>query len=141
MVRPEMLAIEGERAALEWNARHIFDRRRRFPRIQPRNAPILIPLLRPAQDKDASIDKNMTANLSADRDLAQNISIRIEFQDPMLIPLAKVKVGPVVTDVGAGELRTRHPLVLGKSTAHNISAKISIIIRAFAEGELQRLAR
>src|SRR5437016_5876395 len=122
MVRPEMPAIESERAALERDARDILDLRRLFLRIQSRDAPIFVPLLRPAQDIDRSIDENMSADLRADRNLSQNVSLRIEFQDSILIPLAEVKVAAIVTEVGTRELRTSYLFVLGKSAADKVSA-------------------
>jgi hypothetical protein len=45
-------------------------------------------LLGAAQNVDRPIDKDMTADLGVDRDLAKNISPRIELENPMLIPLA-----------------------------------------------------
>src|ERR1700716_4189341 len=119
MVGPEMLTVESERAALESNVREVLDLRRRFLRIQLCDAPIFIPLLRPAQNVDRAIDKNMAAYLGADRDFPQNFSIRIQFQDPVLIPLTKIKIVAVVPEVGTGEVRTRCPFVLGKSAANH----------------------
>src|SRR5436305_5276585 len=140
MVRPEMLAVESERAALERDAREVFDLRRLVPRIQSRDAPIFIPLLRPAQNIDQSINENMSADLGADRNLSQNVSLRIEFQDSILIPLTQIKIVAVVTEVGTSELRTRYLFVLGKSATNNVSADVSVIIRTFAERKSQCVA-
>ena len=94
-----MLAGESKRTALERNARNIFYLRRRVPRIQSRDAPILIPLLCPAQDKDQSIDEYMAADFSADINDAQNLSAGLEFEDAMLVPLTQMEIFAVVAEI------------------------------------------
>ena len=41
----------------------------------------------------------MSANLGTDIDNAQNVSVCIELQNPMLVPLTQVKVLTVVAEV------------------------------------------
>jgi len=68
-------------------------------RIKPGDAPILVPLLRPAQDMDQSIDKRMTADFRADAKDLENVPARIELKNTMLIPLTQVKMTTVITQV------------------------------------------
>ena len=79
MIRPEIRAVKSQGAALERDSRDILDIWRLLPRIEPRDAPIFIPLLRPAQDVNQSIDKDMAAYLKSDIDNTQNAATRIEF--------------------------------------------------------------
>ena len=79
MIRPKIRAIKSQGAALERHSREILDIWRLLPRIEPRDAPIFIPLLRPAQDVNQSIDKDMAAYLKSDIDNTQNAATRIEF--------------------------------------------------------------
>src|SRR5205085_7960943 len=82
----------------------------------------------------------MSADLGADRNLSQNVSLRIQLQDSVLVPLAEVKVAAIVTEVGTRELRASYPFVLGKAAADNISADVSVIILTFAERKSQCVA-
>jgi hypothetical protein len=91
MIRPKVRAVESERAALKRNVREIFDLRRRFTGVEPGDAPILVPLLRPAQDMDQPSDERMPADFRADRKDLENVPLRIELEDTMLIPLTQVK--------------------------------------------------
>ena len=79
MIRPKIRAVKSQGAALERDSRDILDIWRLLPRIEPRDAPIFIPLLRPAQDVNQSIDKDMAAYLKSDIDNTQNAATRIEF--------------------------------------------------------------
>ena len=99
MIRPKVRAVECERATLKWNMRQILYFWRFLPRIQTRYAPILIPLLRPAQDVDQSIDEHMAADFRADLNNAQNLSAGLEFEDAMLVPLAEIEIFAVVAEI------------------------------------------
>src|SRR3984893_7313706 len=110
MVHPKVRAIERERATLKRNMRQILYLWSFLPRIKTRDAPILIPLLRPAQDVDRSIDEYMAADFSADINNAQNFAAGLEFEDAMLVPLTQVKMLAVVTEVRAGNLRAGNSL-------------------------------
>src|ERR1700730_6440010 len=99
MIRPEVRAVKGERSTLKWNSRHVFYRWRFLLRVETRDAPILVPLLRPAQDVDQSSDERVARDLSADVDLAQNISAPIELQNAMLVPLTQVEMITVKAEV------------------------------------------
>src|SRR5688500_6744428 len=101
MVRPEAFAVKGQRAALKWNSRQLLDSRRFFPRIQARDAPIALALFGPAQDIDQPIDEDVAANLRMDRDLAEDVSLSVELQNPMLIPLAQVEMFAIIAQIGA----------------------------------------
>ena len=79
MVRPKTCAVERERAARKRNMRQIFHCWRFFPRIETRDAPILVWLFRTAQNVDQSIDEYVAADLSANVTDTQNVSARIEF--------------------------------------------------------------
>jgi hypothetical protein len=88
MIRPKMLAIESKGAALEWHSGQILDLWCFFFWIQARDPPIPLPLLGPAQDVDQAFGKDVAAYLLMDRDFPKDVSLRIELEDPMLIPLA-----------------------------------------------------
>jgi len=79
MIRPKIRAIEGQGAAWERDSREIFDCWYLFSRIEARDAPIFIPLLRPAQEVNESPYKDMATYLEADIESTQNISTRIQF--------------------------------------------------------------
>ena len=66
MIRPKISTIEGQGTAGKRNSGEIFDFREFLSGIQPRNVPILIPLLRPAQDVDRAIDKDMATYLGVE---------------------------------------------------------------------------
>src|SRR3984893_5894664 len=99
MVRPKVRAIERERATLKRNTLPNPYLLSFLPRIKTRDAPILIPLLRPAQDVDRSIDEYMAADFSADINNAQNFAAGLEFEDAMLVPLTQVKIFAVVAEI------------------------------------------
>jgi hypothetical protein len=134
MVRPKVRAIEPERAALKRNMRDVFHLWCFLPRIKTRDAPVLIPLLRPAQDVDQSIDEYMAADFSADINDAQNFSAGIEFKDAMLVPLTQLKMLAVMTEVRAGKLRAGKSLGVREANLGNEPANVAVIVRAFTDG-------
>src|SRR5437588_3566225 len=140
MIRPKVCAVEGERAAGKRNTRQVLHVWRFIPRIKTRDAPILIPLLRPAQDVDRSIDKDMATDFSADINDAQNFSAGIEFEDAMLVPLTQVKMLAVVTEVRAGKLRAGNSLRVPEANLGNEPANVAVILRAFTDGKMKSLA-
>ena len=79
MIRPKVRAVECERATLKWNTRNVLYLWRFLPRIKTRDAPILIPLLRSAQDVKQPVDKDMAAYLKSDINNPQNAAAGIEF--------------------------------------------------------------
>ena len=99
MICPEIRAIEGERSAGEWHPRQILHLGRFFPRVKPRDAPIFIWIFYPAEDVDHSVNKDMTADLRADIDGAQDPPIWIELQNSLLVPLTQVEMRAIVTEV------------------------------------------
>ncbi len=99
MIRPKTRAVEGERAAGERNMREVFHLGCFLYRVEPCDTPILVPLLRPAQEVDQSIDEHVAAYLSVDINDAQNVSTRIEFEDAMLVPLTQVEMVTIVAEV------------------------------------------
>ena len=99
MIRPKVRAVECERATLKWNVRQILYLWSFLARIQTRDAPILIPLLCPAQDVDQFIDEYMPANFSADINDTQSFSAGVEFEDAMLVPLAQIQIFAVAAEI------------------------------------------
>src|SRR5713101_2639601 len=99
MIRPEVFAIEGERATRKWNTRQVLDVGRFLPRIETRDAPILVRFFYTAQDVNQSIDEHMSANLRANINDAQNVSARIEFENAMIVPLTQVKMIAVEAEI------------------------------------------
>src|SRR5688572_10945379 len=83
----------------------------------------------------------MTADLRVDRDLAQDRSVPIEFQNPVLVPLTEMEMFSVMAQVGAGEIRTRDPFRFRKSLAGKVTPKIAVVLRPLAQGEPKLLAR
>src|ERR1700726_396153 len=140
MVRPKVRAVERERATLKWNVRQVLYLWRFLPRIKARDAPILIPLLRPAQDVDQSIDEHMAADFSAGINDAQNFSAGIEFEDAMLVPLTQVKMLAVITKVRAGKLRAGNSLRVREANLGSEPANVAVIVRAFTDGKMKSLA-
>ena len=76
MIRPKVRSVEGQRAALKRDSREVFDLRRRVPRLKACDAPILVPLLGPAQDVEPPIDKHMATDLSSNIKNPQDIAVR-----------------------------------------------------------------
>ncbi len=140
MVRPKVRAVERERAALKWNMRQVLYLWSFLPRIKTRDAPILIPLLCPAQDEDQSIDEYMAADFSADINDAQNFAAGIEFKDAMLVPLTQVKMLAVMTEVRAGKLRAGKSLRVRETNLGNEPANVAVIVWAFTDGKMKSLA-
>ena len=99
MVRPKVGSVEGQRAALKRDSREVFDLRRRLPRLKACDAPIFVPLLGPAQDVEPSIDKHMATDFGSHIKNSQDIAVRIEPEDPMLVPLAQVEMTAIVAQV------------------------------------------
>src|SRR5437588_5377390 len=87
MVRPEMFPIERERATSEGDNSDIIDFGCFLPWIEARDRPALAILLRSPQDVDQIIDKGMSGDLRPNVDLADHISIGVELQDSVLVPL------------------------------------------------------
>ena len=85
MIRPKIRAIERERAAGKRDDRQVLDHRRLVPRIETRDPPVLVPLFSPAQHINRAVDKSMTADLGADLDFLENISLHVEFEDSMSV--------------------------------------------------------
>src|ERR1700730_4874192 len=98
MIRPEVFAVEGQRATRKRYGREVFDLRCFLTEIESRNRPALAILLGPAQDVDHSVHECVAGNLCTNVDLAQNVAICVQFQNSMLIPLTQVKTFSVVTE-------------------------------------------
>jgi hypothetical protein len=141
MIRPETFALKSEGAALERDSRQLFDLWLCFARIQARNPPIALALLGAAEDIDQAIDENMAAYFRVDRNFAQRVSLRIELEDPMLVPLAQVEMFAIVAQVRAGKIRTRDPIRLGESPAPHVAPEITIVLLTFAEGKPNIISR
>jgi len=99
VIRPKIRSVKGQGAASKRDLREVFDLRRCLTWIQTSNTPILIPLLGSAQDIDRSIDKHMSGDLSADIESLQDVSGRIELEDPMLVPLTQIKIAAIVAEI------------------------------------------
>src|SRR6266403_1217612 len=110
MVRPEVRAVESKRATRERNTRQVVHLRRFLLRIESRDAPIFVRLLRPAQEVDQSIDERMAADLRTDINRAQNVSGHIDIEKAMLSPLTQVKMITVEPDISTAKLRARDPI-------------------------------
>src|SRR5437667_9867394 len=99
MIGPKVCPIEGKRPSSKWDNSDIFNLRRLLLWIESRDSPILIRFFLAAQHIDQAIDEDVTANLCADIYLTDNIGLRIEFQYPMLVPLAQVKISSVEAEI------------------------------------------
>src|SRR5438105_8972712 len=75
IIRPKQFAIKSKRATRERDYSDIFDSWRFLLRIDSRDSPVLVWLLLAAKDVDRSIDECVTADLRADVDLANNITL------------------------------------------------------------------
>src|SRR5438445_8165591 len=99
MIRPEELAIEGKGTAGERNLRQIFDLWSFLSQIKLCNCPALAVLFGPPQHVDHPINKCVAGNLRLSIDRAQNVALRVQFKDSMLIPLTKINNSPVVAEI------------------------------------------
>jgi hypothetical protein len=99
MVRPETLSVERERTALKRNPGELFNFGSAFAWIEPSQPPITAILFRAAQDVDRFVNKRVAANLRANGDLAENVALRVEFQNSEIVPLTQVEVLAVITQV------------------------------------------
>ena len=99
VVRPKEFAVKGEGTAGKRDTRQVFYLRRFLPRIETRNAPILVRNFLSAHDVDQSIDEHMAADFGADINDAQNVPAGIEFENAMLVPLTKVEMIAVEAEV------------------------------------------
>ena len=99
MICPKVCAIESQGATWKRDSSEIFDFRLLLPRIETGDAPILVPLLRPAQEIDRPMDEDMAADLGAYVKNPEDVSLRIELEDAMLVPLTQVEMVAIVTEV------------------------------------------
>src|SRR5438552_14691469 len=140
MIRPEMRAVESERATRERNACQVFHLWRFLSRIEARDAPVFaslartVRLLLPAQGVDQSIGKGVPGDLGPDINDALNISVRIEFENALLVPLAQIQLSPVVAKIRAGKLRARNS-IFSESARRIVAAQITVVVRTFTDGE------
>src|SRR4030095_5778756 len=99
MVRPKGRAIESQRAAREWHDRDVFNLRLFLSRTEPCDGPALTVLFCPAQHIDHSINKSVARDLRTDIDSTNDIAMRIQFENPMFVPLTQVQMAAVVAEV------------------------------------------
>ena len=99
MIRPKVRSVESKRTARKRDNSDILNFGRFLPRIETRDAPILVRLLLSAEDVDRAVNEGVTADLLADIDNAQNLSARIEFQNAMFVPLTQVEMIAVVAEI------------------------------------------
>src|SRR3954465_11574265 len=99
MVRPKPGAVESQGTALEGNASQLAHGWLFLAWIEPGQTPVATVLLRAAQDVDESIHKSVPADLSANGNFTENVSLRVQLQDPEVIPLAEVKILAVKAQV------------------------------------------
>ena len=99
MIRPKVRSVESKRAARKRDNSDILNFGRFLPRIETRDAPILVRLLLSAEDVDRAVNEGVTADLRANIDNAQDLSARIEFQNAMFVPLTQVEMIAVVAEI------------------------------------------
>src|SRR5439155_24172087 len=99
MIRPEAFAIESQGAGCERDNRDIFNMGPVLSRIETRDAPFFVRLFCASQDIDRPIDEHMSADLSTNTHNAENVSVRIEFQNAILVPLTYMKMLAVVAEI------------------------------------------
>jgi hypothetical protein len=99
MIRPKVRSVESKRTARKRDNSDILNFGRFLPRIETRDAPILVRLLLSAEDVDRAVNEGVTADLLADIDNAQNLSARIEFQNAMFVPLTQVEMIAVAAEI------------------------------------------
>src|SRR5438128_9835357 len=111
MIGPEVFTVERERACSKRDRSEIIHLRTFLFQIQPGDSPFfgfvgLVLILASTQHVDAAIKESVAANFCADINLAEYVSLGVELQNLLFVPLTHVEVFAVEAKVGASEIGT-----------------------------------
>src|SRR5947208_14010652 len=111
MIGPEVFTVERELARSKRDRCKVFHLRVFLFGIKPGDSPFfglvrIIFILAATQYVDAAIKESVTANFCADINLAEYVSLGVELQNLLFVPLTHVEVFAVEANIGAGEIGT-----------------------------------